>query len=111
VAGSSREREVAPAIVGSSIGPGLSQHAGQLLRPYDATSGVSGAASEIGAHAATVQVQLGPPLKTPRGEGKRNISPMLGNLWGTAALPRPVAQEASAHRVLVMSAQIRLHLD
>jgi integrase len=36
---------------------------------------------------------------------------MLGNLWGTMALPRPVAHEASAHRVLVVSAQIRLHLD
>jgi len=46
------------AIVGSSIGHRLSQHAGQLLRPYDAKSRGSGAASEIGAHAATVPVQL-----------------------------------------------------
>ena len=111
MAGSSREREVAPAIVGSSIGSGSASIPAGLFGHTPRRRASSGAASEIGAHAATVQVQLGPPLKTPRGEGKRNISPMLGNLWGTAALPRSVAQEASAHRVLVMSAQIRLHLD
>ena len=40
-------------------------------------------------HAATVPVQLGPPFEPPCGEGKRNVSPMLGNLWGTIALPHP----------------------
>jgi len=42
--------------------PGSANMPATFFRPHDATSRVSGAASDSGVHTATVQVQLGPPL-------------------------------------------------